>query len=64
MLLGYDPTHMNQEWPNNNNHNNNKTDSWRPYQRESNYVEEDIRYYTNNPDNRNIEPIVYRVDMD
>ena len=29
-----------------------------------NYVKEDVRYYVNNSDDRNVEPIVYRVDMD
>src|SRR6266498_1979570 len=33
-------------------------------QRESNYVEKDIRYYAHDPEDRNVEPVVYRVDMD
>ncbi len=44
--------------------NNNRTGSWRPYQRESNYFEKDIRYYAHDVDDRNVEPVVYRVDMD
>ena len=43
---------------------NNRTGSWRPCQRESNYIKKDIRYYVHDPEDRNIEPVVYRVDMD
>src|SRR6266540_3401342 len=50
--------------PNNNSRNTNRTGSWRPRQRESNYVEEDVRYYAHDPEDRNVEPVVYRVDMD
>src|SRR6266540_1820560 len=50
--------------PNNFNRNTNRTGSWRPCQRESNYVEEDVRYYAHDPEDRNVEPVVYRVDMD
>jgi len=46
------------------NRNNNRTGSWRPRQRESNYVKKDVRYYAHDPEDRNIEPVVYRVDMD
>ena len=54
----------NRKQPNNFNRNNNRTGSWRPRQRESNYVEEDVRYYAHDPEDRNVEPVVYRVDMD
>src|SRR6266542_7060466 len=50
--------------PNNVNRNTNRTGSWRPRQRESNYVEEDIRYYAHDLEDRNVEPVVYKVDMD
>src|SRR6266540_4251621 len=50
--------------PSNFNRNNNRTGSWRPRQRESNYVEEDVRYYAHDPEDRNVELVVYRVDMD
>src|SRR6266498_3152156 len=54
----------NRKQPNSFNRNNNRTGSWRPRQRESNYVEEDVRYYAHDPNERNVEPVVYRVDMD
>ena len=54
----------NRKQPNNFNRNTNRTGSWRPRQRESNYVEEDVRYYAHDPEDRNVEPVVYRVDMD
>ncbi len=34
------------------------------HQRESNYVEEDVRYYAHDLKDRNVEPVVYRVNMD
>src|SRR6266545_6819121 len=61
MLATWDPT---RKRPSNFNRNTNRTGSWRPRQRESNYVEEDVRYYAYNPEDRNVEPVVYRVDMD
>ena len=64
VLLGYDPTCINQRWPsNNNNCNNNQSSSWRPYQKESNYIKEDIRYYAHDPNNKNVELVVYKIDM-
>ena len=50
--------------PSNFNRNINRTGSWRPHQRESNYIEKDVRYYAHDPEDRNVEPVVYRVDMD
>ena len=64
VLSGYDPTCINQERSSSNNHNNNRAGSWRSCQRESNYVKEDVKYYANDPDDRNVKPIVYRIDMD
>src|SRR6266545_7797031 len=61
MLATWDPT---RKRPNNNSRNTNRTGSWRSRQRESNYVKEDVRYYAHDPENRNVEPVVYRVDMD
>ncbi len=61
MLATWDPT---RKCPSNFNRNTNRTGSWRPCQRESNYVKEDVRYYVHDPEDRNVEPVVYRVDMD
>jgi len=60
VLLRYNPTCMNQGQSNNNN----RIGSWRPCQREFNYIEEDVRYYANDLNDRNVKPIVYKVDMD
>src|SRR6266540_7239522 len=46
--------------PNNLNRNTNRTGSWRPRQRESNYIEEDVRYYAHDLNERNVEPVVYQ----
>ncbi len=46
------------------NHNNNRSGSWRPCQRESNYIKKDVRYYAYELEERKVEPIVYRVDID
>src|SRR6266545_5213897 len=61
MLATWDPT---RKRPSNFNRNTNRTGSWRSRQRESNYIEEDVRYYAYDPEDRNVEPVVYRVDMD
>jgi len=61
VLATWDPM---QKRPSNFNRNINRTGSWRLRQRESNYVEEDVRYYAHDPEDRNVEPVVYRVDMD
>ena len=61
VLATWDPT---RKRPSNFNRNINRTGSWRPRQRESNYVEEDVRYYAYDPENRNVKPVVYRIDMD
>src|SRR6266540_2091064 len=50
--------------PSNFNRNINRTGSWRPRQRKSNYVKEDVRYYAHDPEDRNVESMVYRVDID
>ena len=42
----------------------NKTGSYRSRQRESNYVEKNVRYYAYDPDKKKVKPTVYRVDMD
>jgi len=49
----------NRNRPSNSNRNNNRTGSWRPCQRESNYIEEDVRYYAQDPEDRRVEPVVY-----
>ncbi len=61
VLATWDPT---RKRPSNFNRSTNRTGSWRPRQRESNYVEEDVKYYAHDPEDRNVEPVVYRVDMD
>jgi len=61
ILATWNPT---RKQPSNFNRNINRTGSWRPRQKESNYIEEDVRYYAHDPEDRNIEPVVYRVDMD
>src|SRR6266498_3451154 len=61
VLATWDP---NRRRPSNFNRNINRTGSWRPRQKESNYVEEDVRYYAHDPEDRNVEQIVYQVDMD
>src|SRR6266498_5810032 len=61
VLATWDPT---RKRPSNFNQNINRTGSWRLRQRESNYVKEDVRYYAHDPEDRNVEPVVYRVDMD
>ncbi len=61
VLTTWNPT---RKSPNRPNWNNNRTGSWRPRQRESNYVKESVRYYAHDPKDRNVEPVVYRVDMD
>ncbi len=62
VLATWDPSW--QKRPTNFNWNTNRTGSWRPRQRESNYIKEDVRYYVHDPEDRNVEPVVYRVDMD
>jgi len=61
VLATWDPT---RKRPNNFNWNTNRTGSWRPRQKESNYAEEDIRYYAYDPEDRNVELVVYKVDID
>ena len=61
VLATWDP---NRKRPHNFNRNINRTGSWRPRQRESNYVKEDVRYYAHDLEDRNVEPVVYRVDID
>ncbi len=62
VLATWDP--LRQKRLTNFNRNINRTGSWKPRQRESNYIEEDVRYYAHDPEDRNVKPVVYRVDMD